>query len=183
MVKLAWGTGLSRLHHYRAADQSLSEVARGYPSGAANDSPVGHATGTPSGRMPDNLSMDHTQVGLDFWLKPMIATLLLSDGYDSTALREVAGLSWHDDPRDVHSAFQQALTELDTWFPDRITAYVHVGRSVASAILSGEARVDTCSRRICELIEFDEVIFHALPPTLEGKHSALCRCVISYCVA
>jgi hypothetical protein len=124
--------------------------------------------------MPDNLSMDPTQVGLDFWLKPvapedmpMIAAVLLSDGYDSPALREVAGLGRHDDPRDVRSAFQQALIELDAWLPDRIAAYVHISRSVAAAILSGEASMHACTRRICEVIEFDEVIYHALPPALE----------------
>ena len=124
--------------------------------------------------MPDNLSMDPIQVGLDFWLKPvapedmpMIAAVLLSDGYDSPALREVAGLGRHDDPRDVRSAFQQALIELNAWFPDRIAAYARIGRSVASAVLSSDASTGACTRRICEVIELDEVIYHALPPTLE----------------
>ena len=124
--------------------------------------------------MPDNLSMEPTQVGLDYWLKPvapedmpMIAAVLLSDGYDSPALREVAGLGRHDDPRDVRSTFQQALIELNTWFPDRIAAYAHIGWSVAAALLSGQASVDACTRRICQVIELDEVIYHALPPTLE----------------
>jgi hypothetical protein len=40
------GTGLSYLVDHGAADQAASEVVRGYPSGTAPDSPVGHGTGT-----------------------------------------------------------------------------------------------------------------------------------------
>jgi hypothetical protein len=42
------GIGLSCLVDHRAAGGAASEVVRGYPSGTAPDSPVGHATGTPS---------------------------------------------------------------------------------------------------------------------------------------
>ena len=37
---------MSYLVDHGAADQAASEVVRGYPSGTAPDSPVGHGTGT-----------------------------------------------------------------------------------------------------------------------------------------
>ena len=40
------GTGLSCLFDHGATGQAASEVVRGYPSGTARDSSVGHATGT-----------------------------------------------------------------------------------------------------------------------------------------
>lgn len=43
---ISLGTGLSYLVDHGAADQAASEVVRGYPSGTAPDSPVGHGTGT-----------------------------------------------------------------------------------------------------------------------------------------
>jgi hypothetical protein len=44
------GTGLSCLVDHGVAGQAASEVVRGYPSGTAPDSVVGHAAGTPPGR-------------------------------------------------------------------------------------------------------------------------------------
>jgi hypothetical protein len=40
------GTGLSCLFDHGATGQAAPEVGRGYPSGTARDSSVGHATGT-----------------------------------------------------------------------------------------------------------------------------------------
>ena len=46
-MTVSLGVGLSCLADHRAAGGAASEVVRGYPSGTAPDSPVGHATGTP----------------------------------------------------------------------------------------------------------------------------------------
>ena len=69
--------------------------------------------------------------------------------------------------RDIRSAFQQALTELGAWIPDRTAAYTRVGRATAAALVSGQLTGDECAARICEVIEFDEVIYHVLPPRLD----------------
>jgi hypothetical protein len=126
-------------------------------------------------RLLDNVTMLPSDVGLDFWLRPiapenmpMIAAQLLADGYDSPALRHVAGLGAHDDSRDIRSAFQQALAELDAWLPDRTAAYERLGRLLAAAVLSGEVGIGECAERVRGVVEFDEVIYHALPAKLEG---------------
>jgi hypothetical protein len=53
------------------------------------------------------------------------------------------------------------------WLPDLTAAYAQVSRGLAAAVISGEISADECARRLCAFIEFDEVIYHELPATLE----------------
>ncbi|HEX5120587.1 MAG TPA: hypothetical protein VFW65_35860 [Pseudonocardiaceae bacterium] len=112
-------------------------------------------------------------IGRDYWLTPlatedmpMIAARLLADGFDSPALRDVAGLGAGDDPRDVRSAFRQALVELGAWLPDLTAAYLSLGRALANAIVSGEAGLDEVAAHIRTVMELDEVIHQPMPDTL-----------------
>ena len=100
--------------------------------------------------MAHNLAVLPADVAIDFWLRPIApenmpmiaAQLLLADGYDSPALRDAAGLCARDDPRDIRSAFQQALVALSVFAARRPAAFWLIGGVItggAGAVLSGLA--------------------------------------------
>ncbi|MEU6378875.1 hypothetical protein [Streptomyces sp. NPDC046909] len=69
---------------------------------------------------------------------PMTAAEALAAGVDSPALRELAGLSRHADPRDIRDAFEQAVEELEIALPDLPLARRHALRRLATRFVAGE---------------------------------------------
>ncbi|WP_158786411.1 MULTISPECIES: hypothetical protein [unclassified Streptomyces] len=67
---------------------------------------------------------------------PMIAAVALAAGLDSPALRELAGLPRHADPRDVRVAFEQALAECGIALPAPDVARRHGLRRLAARFLA-----------------------------------------------
>jgi hypothetical protein len=114
------------------------------------------------------------QIGVDYWHRrippedmPMLAARLLAEGHDSPALREAAGLSARNDPRDIRSAFCAALGELGAWLPDMAAAQVRVGVAAARDLVAGRISIEECARRVCNVWEFDDAIHHALPNDID----------------
>jgi hypothetical protein len=113
-------------------------------------------------------------LAVEFWLgsilpeaMPSIATNMLMEGYDSPALREVAGLSARDDPRDIRDSFQQALAELNVWLPDRLAAQRHATAVIAGDLSSGQLTASQTENRICRVWTFDEWLYDQVPADLE----------------
>ena len=124
--------------------------------------------------------MDPADAALEIWLgsilpevMPSIATDMLMEGYDSPALREVAGLSARDDPRDIRDAFQQALVELNVWLPDRQSAQRHATAAIAGALTRGKLTASQTEARICRVWTFDEWLYDQVPADL-GDLVSLC---------
>ncbi|MFF7214555.1 hypothetical protein ACFZAU_29120 [Streptomyces sp. NPDC008238] len=69
---------------------------------------------------------------------PMLAAHALADGDDSTALRELAGLSRRDDPAGIRELYHRALHELDIALPDDETAGRRVLLDRAQGLLQGD---------------------------------------------
>jgi hypothetical protein len=118
--------------------------------------------------------MELDQIGVDYWLRPippedmpMLAASLLADGHDSPALRQTAGFPATDDPRDIRSAFCAALGELGAWLPDMAAAQIRVGVAAAKDLVAGRVSIQECARRVCDVWEFDDVIYHALPDDID----------------
>jgi hypothetical protein len=75
---------------------------------------------------------------------PMAAAHLLAADRDSPALRDLAGRSCHEDSRDLHELFEQALGELGYALPgedatDRYLMHHLAGRLTAGTMPPGEA--------------------------------------------
>lgn len=64
----------------------------------------------------------------------MVAAQLLAEGHDSPALRQAAGYSRSDDPRDIREEFGHALEELGAWLPSRDAAELAAGSCPARAL-------------------------------------------------
>lgn len=84
--------------------------------------------------------MDATQVALDYWLEPlspeslpMLAAQLLTDGYDTPALQESAGMS-ADDVVGVRLAFVEALRQLGVYIDSREDAQIRQLRPWGGAV-------------------------------------------------
>ncbi|MFI1394264.1 hypothetical protein [Streptomyces sp. NPDC020681] len=69
---------------------------------------------------------------------PMVAAHALVDGYDSPALRELAGLHRRSDATEVRELYVQALDELDVPLPDEETAGRRLLVSLAFGLTQGE---------------------------------------------
>jgi hypothetical protein len=93
---------------------------------------------------------------------PSLAADMLVEGYDSPALRELAGLSPRDDPRDIRNAFQQALVELNVWLPDGLSAQRHATALIARDLTTGRLTADQAESRICRVWTFNEWAYDEL---------------------
>lgn len=118
--------------------------------------------------------MQPRQAAIRFWLDPippeqmpMLAAQMLAEGHDTPALRQTAGYTRHDDPRDIREEFGRALDELGTWLPGRAAAELAAGTCLARALLSGTLTIAECSRRASGLWGFREVISGGLPDHLK----------------
>ncbi len=69
---------------------------------------------------------------------PMAAAQALAVGEESPTLCELAGLSRHADPRDIHDAFEQALEELGIALPDYPLARRYALHRLATSVVAGE---------------------------------------------
>ncbi|WP_206310043.1 hypothetical protein [Streptomyces sp. A0592] len=106
---------------------------------------------------------------------PMTAAQALAIGTDAPALRELAGLPRHADPRDIRDAFEQALEELGILLPDRHLARRYALRRLAARFTAGEVDLvelasDEWSEMEVETAE-EQAFVVLLPP---------CACCIEY---
>jgi hypothetical protein len=123
--------------------------------------------------MRDDRGVPPDEIAISYWVDrippedmPMLAARMLADGHDTPALRQVAGLTRRDDPRDIRDEFQHALAELGVWIPDRDAAELAAGISLARGLVSGELPIAECADRVCDIWEFDEVTCAGLPDDL-----------------
>lgn len=97
----------------------------------------------------------------------MVAAQLLAEGHDSPALRQAAGYSRSDDPRDIREEFGRALEELGAWLPSRDAAELAAGGCLARALLGGALTIPECSRRALGIWGLDDVIYPGLADDLK----------------
>ncbi|WMX48673.1 hypothetical protein [Streptomyces roseicoloratus] len=106
---------------------------------------------------------------------PMTAAQALAIGMDTPALRELAGLSRHADPRDIRDTFEQALQELGIDLPDHHLARRYALLRLAARFTAGEVDLaelasDDWSETEVETAE-EQAFLALLPP---------CACCIEY---
>jgi len=89
-------------------------------------------------------------LGVDVVSVPAAATMALEAGLDSTALRQLAGLT----EREIDAAsvlLRQALGDLGEPIPTKRDAVMHLARGVAGAIVRGEVSPVSGAREIWQL--------------------------------
>ncbi|HEU0240872.1 MAG TPA: hypothetical protein VFR11_16550 [Micromonosporaceae bacterium] len=112
-------------------------------------------------------------IALDYWLvptrtdeMPFLAAKLLAAGYDTPALRQAAGFTAKDDPRDIRDAFREALEELGVWLADALTAQMYASKIAAGDMVTGRRSIAECTRRVREVFDLDDLIDSSLPADL-----------------
>ncbi|SIM57590.1 hypothetical protein [Micromonospora cremea] len=78
---------------------------------------------------------------------PIAAAYALTGGFDSPALRELAGLS-KGQPREAVDLFRQAMEELGWAVPDESAARLHLMRKAASDLLAGRGDPEDLAHEI-----------------------------------